>query len=548
MDIPNLFKVKRPRYNDANGKRCKKSDAGAIRTVEASADWYADIPVIETAGERILRVKAGKPKPKRKRVKLCRDKRAAREMLRGLIESAERTAAGLIDYRTQTNQPLGPLVDDYRAHLTAKGNTDDYVDLTITRIEAVFDGCQFLRIVELNPDKAATWLYQQRQKASDTAKHVRGNAESYQEIADAFGVKFRTVVHWKKQGAPIVARKTNSLLAVSKWLRARENKSMGASTSNHYVTALRGFGRWLAESERTEKNPFKTLRKVDANVDVRKRRRVLSHSDFAKLIGATTSNGWTFRGLNGTDRAMIYTLAAYTGLRASEIASLTTASFDFASKPATVTVAAGYTKNNEQADQPLREDLALRLAGYIAAITPATLSFNQEPETVWPGSWSDDGAEMIRGDLKAAALPYTDDRGEDYDFHALRHQFITELSRSGVSLRSAQQLARHSKPELTANVYTHLSISDTGADVEKMQAIPQAQQRHQATGTEGGNFGQADGQAASAKRGTLGHKPALPLREPTNEKTPANITFTGVSQSDADGTRTRNHRIDSPVL
>ena len=32
-----------------------------------------------------------------------------------------------------------------------------------------------------------------------------------------------------------------------------------------------------------------------------------------------------------------------------------------------------------------------------------------------------------------------------------------------------------------------------------------------------------------------------------HEKTPANITFTGVPQSDADGTRTRNHRIDRKV-
>ena len=504
MDIPNLFKVKRPRYNDANGKRCKKSDAGAIRTVESSPDWYADIPVIETAGERILRVKAGKPKPKRKRVKLCRDKRAAREMLRGLIESAERTAAGLIDYRTQTNQPLGPLVDDYRAHLTAKGNTDDYVDLTITRIEAVFDGCQFLRIVDLNSDKAATWLHQQRQRTAER-RIIKGTANSYSKIATAFNVAPHSVKYWKDKGAPITPRAINELQAIADWLHERENKSMGASTSNHYVTALRGFGRWLVKSaKRTEENPFETLTKVDANSDVRKRRRVLSSVDFAKLVSVAASHDWNFRGLNGTDRAMIYTLAAYTGLRASEIASLTTASFDFASKPATVTVAAGYTKNNEPANQPLREDLAVRLSGYLESITPATLSFNQEPDTVWPGSWSDDGAEMIRGDLKAAGLPYTDDRGDDYDFHALRHQFITELSRSGVSLSSAQQLARHSKPELTANVYTHLSLRDAGADVEKMGAIPCGYpEQHRATGTDGVIFGQAVGQATSAKQGTL---------------------------------------------
>ena len=35
---------------------------------------------------------------------------------------------------------------------------------------------------------------------------------------------------------------------------------------------------------------------------------------------------------------------------------------------------------------------------------------------------------------------------------------------------------------------------------------------------------------------------------PGHEKTPENTGFSGVFGSDADGTRTRNHRIDSPVL
>jgi len=33
-----------------------------------------------------------------------------------------------------------------------------------------------------------------------------------------------------------------------------------------------------------------------------------------------------------------------------------------------------------------------------------------------------------------------------------------------------------------------------------------------------------------------------------HEKTPENAVFSGVFVSDADGARTRNHRIDSPVL
>ena len=52
---------------------------------------------------------------------------------------------------------------------------------------------------------------------------------------------------------------------------------MGASTSNHYVTAIKGFGRWLVKKAKAIKeNPMDDLEKVDARTDVRKSRRVLA--------------------------------------------------------------------------------------------------------------------------------------------------------------------------------------------------------------------------------------------------------------------------------
>ena len=79
---------------------------------------------------------------------------------------------------------------------------------------------------------------------------------------------------------------------------------------------------------------------------------------------------------------------------------------------------------------------------------------------------------MIRIDLAGAGIEYTDASGDDFDFYALRHQFISDLAKAGVPLRIAQELARHSKPELTANIYTHLSTKDTVAEVEKLASVP----------------------------------------------------------------------------
>jgi hypothetical protein len=62
--------------------------------------------------------------------------------------------------------------------------------------------------------------------------------------------------------------------------------------------------------------------------------------------------------------------------------------------------------------------------------------------------------KVFRADLKAANIPFLDDRGYRVDFHALRTSFITRLQRLGVSPREAMELARHSDMRLTMKTYT----------------------------------------------------------------------------------------------
>jgi len=315
---------------------------------------------------------------------------------------------------------------------------------------------------------------------------------------------------------------------------------MGAATSNHYVTALRGFGSWITKSAKaTDSNPFESLEKVDARSDVRKSRRVLNRKDFGKLVEASSSSSWKFRGLTGKDRAMIYVVASYTGLRAGEIASLSPSSFDLSNSPPVMIVSPAYTKNNELARIPLRSDLVAQLATYLKG--------KEKTDCVWPGTWAEAGAKMIRRDLQVAGINFTDAHGDDYDFHALRHQFITDLSKAGVSLRAAQELARHSKPELTANIYTHLSAQDTIADVEKLAAIPPTRISCPA-GSPQETFGPVPRPVRNKKQANLGNKQEPAEKWPEGEKSPVFTGNTGLSPSDADGTRTRNLRIDSPGL
>lgn len=77
---------------------------------------------------------------------------------------------------------------------------------------------------------------------------------------------------------------------------------------------------------------------------------------------------------------------------------------------------------------------------------------------------------MLRGDLEAVGIPYVvegPDCPEHADFHALRHSFLTLGGRSGIDLRTLQELAGHSTPLLTAR-YMHVRLHDAAGAVDKM--------------------------------------------------------------------------------
>jgi len=217
--------------------------------------------------------------------------------------------------------------------------------------------------------------------------------------------------------------------------------------------------------------------------------------------------------------------------------------------------------------QPLPADVAAALRAYLDG-KPATAP-------VWGGTWARDhrGAEMIRGDLEAAGIAYATD-GPDgplyADFHALRHSFLTLGGRSGIDLRTLQELAGHSKPELTAR-YSHRRLYDlTGAVAKLPNLVPTdapetSAQRLRLTGTDGAKpdnsirLGVVPGvvnpraglhQSASsdeipgvrANRGEV--RQTLEMQGAgASQHRPASV-----GTSEDDGTRTRNHRRDKPVL
>jgi len=195
--------------------------------------------------------------------------------------------------------------------------------------------------------------------------------------------------------------------------------------------------------------------------------------------------------MGGSTRAMFYRLAAMTGLRANELASLTPASFDLTSDVSTVTIEAGYSKRCRKDVLPLHSDLVPRLDQWLTKRDrssddqPVVLKWNRaadaKPERLFPGKRFKKAAQMLRADLEAAEIAYETDDG-CADVHSLRHTFISNLANGGVHPKLAQQLARHSTITLTMDRYSHVGFLDRNAALESLPVTAPECQTMRATG------------------------------------------------------------------
>jgi hypothetical protein len=179
--------------------------------------------------------------------------------------------------------------------------------------------------------------------------------------------------------------------------------------------------------------------------------------------------------MNGEDRSILYATALGTGFRAGELRSLTPESFNLDCNPPTITCAAGYTKNGKEAVQPIRPGLAELLRPWLVGKAPGErlFAFRQ-----------DNAARMIRDDLAASGIV----ERESYDFHCLRHTYITEIVKSGCSGKVEQELARHADPKLTLNIYSQLTVHDLAEGLAGLvHTLPTLSVSMGLTGTDGGS-------------------------------------------------------------
>jgi len=301
----------------------------------------------------------------------------------------------------------------------------------------------------------------------------------------------------------------------------RRDHGASIRTSNSYLIAFKAFCNWCVRDGRALASPVQHLQRLNAKTDVRLRRRALSPDELRKLLKAA-QDGESVLDMPGPERALLYRVGAETGLRWSELHSLTRFSFSLGGKPPTVKVLAGYSKNRREDTLPLKPETASALKSFFEGhpALPKTHAFPHMPA-------ERAGGKLIKADLAAAKIEEKDAADAVIDFHALRHTFISGLAQGGVHPKTAQDLARHSTISLTMDNYTHTVLESRS---EALKALPDLDvpiaEEVRATGTDGENtlhrilpkqpgFDRTKGdQSGRSKRGKMGR--AGERRSPAN--------------------------------
>ncbi len=331
------------------------------------------------------------------------DRKATEQKAAMLERRAARRASGLLDpLEEHARVPLASHAEDWKQSLLVKNRGEAYVSMKFSRVTAVLDGCRFVFHSDLSPSALEVWLAELRESGKS------------------------------------------------------------AKTSNHYLDAAKAFTRWLVAARRFRDDPLAYLQGVNVAAEGQRERRSLSAKEIRQLRDAAEA-GADYRDLTGSDRWKLYATALYTGLRRNELAALNPQSFDFDSKPPTVTVEASVSKHRRRDVLPVHDELVDLLRAWVESHPPDA--------SLWPGTWWRRAADMLKRDLKAAGIPAVDERGRVLDFHALRHTYISNLASAGVHPSVAKELARHSTIQLTMDRYTHVAQEKMAEALEALPSI-----------------------------------------------------------------------------
>jgi integrase len=359
----------------------------------------------------------------------CRDRKAAEHKLNTWLQEIEKVKSGILsqdefEISKRISDKIEDLIPLFEEYLKSKGVTQGYLKSIMAKITKICQCCNFKLMAEMN--------------------------------------------------GTILLR----------WLNKQVTEGMGAKTRNHYREAMLCFANWAVEDKSLAVNPFLKVPKAREALDKRHERRALSVSEIERLLKAaeerplhelTLIRAGKRKGKNeanvreeikeqakriGLERKLIYATLIYTGLRKSELASITIGQVVIDAEIPHIVLAAKDEKARRGATLPLHPELTEHLKEWIKMkgnVSPKEKLFHLPCYLV---------RDMTR-DLKYAGIEKRDLLNKVVDVHALRHTHATLLAKRGVTTTVRGKSMRHGNTKMT-EIYTHLDMQDVAEGVKRI--------------------------------------------------------------------------------
>ncbi len=422
----------------------------------------------------------------------CRDETAARQVLANLEREAELIRSNVM---TKTEAAMGqhnvvPIVDHFLLfdeHLQAKGVVSSHRKTTIRYLEWLKDDCGFSSLADLRRETLERWLARES-KANRSARSRNAHRDALVTFCNWCIATGRMALN------PFSAiSKANEKVDPKRQRRAMTEDELNRLLFVASRRPLAEYGRLTVRKETADvvknrdtwKTEPLTLDSMEAAVK-RARERLKENPEFIVQLER-----------RGRERTLTYKTLLLTGLRRNELRTLTVSQLHLDHALPHLALDAADEKNREGSYIPVREDLAAELQQWLddkldrlredtrakgkpipVRLPPETTVF-QIPTAL---------VKILDRDLKAAGIPKRDERGRTLDVHALRTTFGTLLSKGGGSPRTAQAAMRHSKIDLTMQVYTDPKLLDVAGALAALPILSidgNEQQAEPKTGTTG---------------------------------------------------------------
>ena len=196
--------------------------------------------------------------------------------------------------------------------------------------------------------------------------------------------------------------------AVNRFAAKLKSQGRSARTTQAHLTAIKGFTKWLAMHHKLPRDPLVSVKKPNPQADRKRERRMLLREEWDWLRPITQQAPERY-GMTGEARALLYAVAIQTGLRSSELRSLTQGHLFLDGDKPYIVCKAKQTKNSKNACQYIQPDLARDLRQHVGRKLLGASVFHM-PD-------APDVADMLREDLadtRAAWLKAAENDPEEH--------------------------------------------------------------------------------------------------------------------------------------